>query len=134
MKVNGACHCGNLRSEAEVDEGKVIICNCTDCQILSGSAFRTVAFGPDSAFRLTQGKMKIYVKTGESGNKREQTFCPECGSPVYSTSPGEGPKLLGYRVGVLQQRDILKPKKQIWCRSAQDWTGDIGSLPKIEKQ
>lgn len=134
MKVNGACHCGNLRFVAEIDERKVIVCNCTDCQILSGSAFRTVAFGPDSAFRLIQGEMKTYVKTGDSGNKREQTFCPECGSPVYAAPPGQGPKLLGFRVGVLEQRDILKPRKQIWCRSAQHWTGEIGELPKVDKQ
>ena len=134
MKVDGACHCGNIAFEAEVDEGKVLVCHCADCQTLSGSAFRTIAFGPDSAFRLLRGKMQVYVKTAESGNKREQTFCPQCGSPVYSTSPGAGPKLLGFRVGVLSQRNLLKPHKQIWCQSAQDWTADIDGLPKVDKQ
>lgn len=134
MKIDGACHCGNVAFEAEIDEDKVIVCHCTDCQTLSGSAFRTVAFAPDSSFRLLRGKMKVYVKTGESGNKREQTFCPECGSPVYSTSPGDGPKLLGLRVGAIHQRDSLKPSKQIWCGSAQDWVGELESVPKTVKQ
>ena len=31
MKVDGACHCGSIRYEAEVDPAKVIICHCTDC-------------------------------------------------------------------------------------------------------
>ena len=134
MKIDGACHCGNVAFEAEIDEGKVIVCHCTDCQTLSGSAFRTVAFAPDSSFRLLRGEMKVYVKTAESGNKREQTFCPECGSPVYSTSPGNGPKLLGLRVGTIRQRDSLKPSKQIWCGSAQDWSGELVSVPRVEKQ
>lgn len=134
MKIDGACHCGNVAFEAEIDADKVIVCHCTDCQTLSGSAFRTIAFAQDSSFRLLRGEMKVYVKTGESGNKREQTFCPECGSPVYSTSPGDGPKLLGLRVGTIQQRDSLKPSKQIWCRSAQDWLGVLASVPRVGKQ
>jgi hypothetical protein len=134
MKIDGACHCGNIAFEAEIDEGKVLVCHCTDCQTLSGSAFRTIVFARDSTFRLLCGEMKGYVKTAESGNKREQTFCPECGSPVYSTSPSDGPKLLGIRVGTIRQRDRLKPSKQIWCGSAQDWIGELDSAPKVEKQ
>lgn len=134
MKVDGSCHCGNIAFEADANEDKVVVCHCTDCQTLSGSAFRTVVFAPDSSFRLLRGEMKLYVKIAESGNEREQTFCPNCGSPVYSTSPGDGPKLLGLRVGALRQRDRLKPSRQIWCRSAHEWTADLAALPKTEKQ
>lgn len=42
MKIDGACHCGDIRFEAEVDPGKVLICHCSDCQTLSGSAYRSV--------------------------------------------------------------------------------------------
>jgi hypothetical protein len=42
MKIDGRCHCGNVSYEAEIDPEKVMICHCTDCQMLSGSAFRTV--------------------------------------------------------------------------------------------
>jgi hypothetical protein len=38
------------------------------------------------SFKLLSGELKVYVKTGESGNKRPQSFCPNCGSPIYSTS------------------------------------------------
>ena len=84
MKIDGACHCGQIRYEAEVDPAKVVICHCTDCQTLSGSAFRTVVPSEANSFRLLAGKPKVYVKTGESGNKREQTFCGDCGSPIYA--------------------------------------------------
>ena len=40
MKVDGGCHCGFITYEAEIDPEKVMICNCTDCQRLSGSSFR----------------------------------------------------------------------------------------------
>jgi hypothetical protein len=41
MKIDGACHCGYITYEPEVDSNKTVICHCTDCQTLSGSAFRT---------------------------------------------------------------------------------------------
>jgi hypothetical protein len=44
VKVDGRCHCGWISYEAEIDPEKVMICHCTDCQTLSGSAFRMVAF------------------------------------------------------------------------------------------
>lgn len=40
MKADGHCLCGYLTYEAEVDADQVEICHCTDCQTLSGSAFR----------------------------------------------------------------------------------------------
>src|SRR5687768_6763235 len=78
MKVDGSCHCGNIRYEAEVDPAKVVLCHCTDCQTLSGTAFRTVVPTSEGTFKLLAGTPKAYVKTGESGNKRVQTFCPDC--------------------------------------------------------
>ena len=112
MKIDGRCHCGYISYEAEIDPEKVMICHCTDCQILSGSAFRTVALTREDTFKLLSGELKIYVKTGESGTKRQQSFCPECGTPIYSGAVGEGPKVHGIRVGTVRQRDELLPKTQ----------------------
>lgn len=134
MKIDGGCHCGRITYEAEIDPETVGICHCTDCQALSASAFRTVVPAQDDAFTLLSGEPKIYVKTGESGAKRAQAFCPECGSAIYATSVGDGPKVYNIRLGTARQRDRLPPKRQIWTRSAQTWLSGIDSLPKIEKQ
>jgi hypothetical protein len=134
MKIDGGCHCGNIRYEAEVDPGKVILCHCTDCQTLSGSAFRTVVQTIPGTFRLVSGEPKVYVKTGASGNAREQTFCPECGTPIYSAPVGAGTKAVGLRVGAIRQRDQLVPTDQYWCRSAQAWLAMLGDIPGQEKQ
>ena len=133
MKIDGGCHCGFLAYEAEADPDKTAICNCTDCQRLSGSAFRTVVPVESTSFRM-KGEPTIYVKTAESGNKREQTFCPRCGSPVYSTVPGAGPKFMFLRVGTINQRDRFVPKTQLWARSQQRWVDAIGTINKTEKQ
>ncbi len=134
MKIDGRCHCGFITYEAEIDPETAMICHCTDCQTLTGSAFRTFVLSHEDGFALRSGELKTYVKTSDSGAKRLQTFCPECGSPIYSTSAGDGPKVYSIRVGTSRQRDDLVPRGQIWCRSAQAWVGGIGSLPGTETQ
>ena len=134
MKVDGRCLCGFLLYEADVDENSVTICNCTDCQIQSGSAFRVTVPAIAETFKFLSGKPKTYVKTSESGNIRALAFCPECGTPVYS-KPGDGKAgFFGLRVGPLRQRPSLIPAKQIWCRSAQSWIGSIKAISKLETE
>ena len=80
MKVDGRCHCGFITFAAEIVPEKVWLCHCTDCQTLSGSAFRTVAPTRAGAFTLLSGEVKNYVKIGTSGARRLHGFCPECSS------------------------------------------------------
>jgi len=112
MKIDGACHCGYITIEGEADPDKVNICHCTDCQAGTGSAFRVSVPVPGTAFRMT-GEPTAYVKTtADSGNPRVQAFCPRCGSPIYSTSPGEGVQAsYMVRVGILRQSRDFLPKK-----------------------
>lgn len=134
MKVDGGCHCGQIKFRAEIDPEQVEICHCTDCQSLSGSAYRTVASADANSLELLSGKPKLYAKLAEDGSQRLQAFCPECGSPLYSAPP-EGEKgYFGIRVGALNQRDQLVPKTQYWARSAQPWTQDLTGMPKIETE
>ena len=63
MHVDGSCHCGSIRFEAEIDPKRVGICHCTDCQTFSGSAFRIGVMVPGDAFRLLDGTPAIYEKT-----------------------------------------------------------------------
>lgn len=121
MKIDGACHCGHITYEAEIDPEKIVICHCTDCQTLSGTAFRTVAHSREGSFKLLSGQLKEYIKTGGSGAGRPQGFCPECGTPIYGTSVGDGPKAHSLRVGTICQRDALVPTTQVWTRSRQPW-------------
>ena len=99
MKVTGRCHCGQISFEAEIDPAQVRICHCTDCQTLTGTAFRTNVSSLPGSFVLRGGTPKIYIKTAESGNKRAHAFCPECGTPIYSTAPGANPASYGLQGG-----------------------------------
>jgi hypothetical protein len=135
MKVDGACHCGFITIEGEADPDKVAICHCTDCQTSTGTAFRISVPIPGATFNMT-GEPTTYLKTtADSGKPRLQAFCPRCGSPIYSTTPGDGVQpSYTVRVGMLRQRDRLPPRKQIWWRSARPWVTELAGVPKAEKQ
>ena len=133
MKVDGQCHCGRVTYEAEIDAAAVPVCHCTDCQALSGSAFRTNALATPGSFRLLSGEVKTYVKVADSGRRRPQGFCPDCGSPIYSTVEGSEPKVYVLRLGTCTQRAELKPVRQIWCDSALPWVDELSATTRHAK-
>jgi hypothetical protein len=135
MKVQGACHCGYITIEGEADPDKTQVCHCTDCQTGTGSAFRVSVPIPGATFRMS-GTPTSYLKTtADSGKPRLQAFCPRCGSPIYSTTPGEGqqPSYM-VRVGILRQRKEFVPRRQNWFRSALPWLPQLGAIERNEKQ
>jgi hypothetical protein len=133
MQVEGQCHCGKIRYSAEVDPARVGICHCSDCQALTGTAYRVSVPVPVESFTLLDGTPKIYVKTADSGNRRAQAFCGDCGTPIYATDAAQA-RVLALRVGPLKQRQQLVPQRQIWFRSALPWALDIGDIPHIERE
>ena len=134
MKIDGRCHCGFISYEAEVDPGEVYICNCVDCQAISGTAFRWAVPVPEESFKLLTGKPKAYIKTADSGRTSHQLFCPRCASPLYSISTRAGPRVFNLRLGTARQRAELPPRVQYWCRSAQDWVAVPEASRRFETQ
>lgn len=133
MKITGGCHCGQITYEAQADPDNTLICHCTDCQVISGAPYRTVVFASEENFTLTSDTLKTYIKTADSGNLREQNFCPECGSHIYAANvkaPEGPPRTFGLRVGTIQQRDQFTPKTQYFCGSAQSWVQDLSGVEK----
>jgi hypothetical protein len=134
MKIDGRCHCGAIAFDAEVDPASLNICHCTDCQTLTGSAFRATVQAPAQAFVLRSGTPKSYIKTtAKSGAKRRHAFCPDCGTPIYACAI-EAPKRYSLRVGAIAQRAAFTPRAQTWRCSALAWVNDLAALPAHEKQ
>src|SRR5690242_5877302 len=99
MKVTGACHCGQITYEAEVDPARSGICHCTDCQALTGSPYRVSIPTLAGTFRLLTGTPTLYRKTtADSGVPRRHAFCPACGSPLYASADEDDPPTRSLRV------------------------------------
>ena len=134
MKVNGSCHCGEITYEAEVDPAGVSACNCTDCQMLTGTVYRVSVRTPAASFRLLSGTPKVYVKTADSGERRRHAFCPNCGTPIRASADTDTPPSYSLRIGCLAQRAELPPKRRLWCNSALAWAQDVSGVPGVDRQ
>lgn len=134
MHIDGTCHCGAIAFEADVDPENTAICHCTDCQTMSGTAYRVAVRTTEERFKLVRGNPKLYVKKSESGNQRAMAFCNHCGTQLYGCDTGEKMGRISIRTGTLKQRDELYPRRQIWCRSARSWLASVDGLPRTETQ
>jgi len=128
MQIDGRCHCGFTAFEATVDPRRVSVCHCTDCQTLTGSPFRVTVLTAPGNIHLTGASPKLYIKVGDSGARRHQYFCPECGTPLFACGDADAGEW-GIRWGCIRQRADLKPVRQIWRRSAVPWLCEIDRLP-----
>ena len=134
MKIDGACLCGRITYEAEIDPDRVAICHCADCQVNSGSAYGLVASVTDGQFRLLTGTLKEYEKTAASGRTRQLSFCPECATRIHARTKNDPTAFFGLRVGTIRQRAELTPKVQVWDGSALPWVSDLSAISRRQAQ
>jgi len=129
MNIDGQCHCGRVTYQAEIDPQRVSICHCTDCQTLTGSPYRVTVICSGDRIRMTGKAATICAKIGDNGRTRFQHFCPDCGTPLFTSGESDASDDWGIRWGSIRQRGDLSPRRQIWCRSAAPWINDLAALP-----
>ena len=76
MKVEGGCHCGLVRFEAEVPAGPVEVHDC-DCSICRMTGYLHLIV-PESDFRLVDGRRDTTTYRFGTGTARH-IFCTQCG-------------------------------------------------------
>ena len=118
IQVNGECHCGKIEIKATVKLSEVRACHCTDCQKMSGAPLRAIAVAPADKIKIT-GIPKEYIKFGDSGNKRIQAFCTDCGTQLFATDMEK--RLYNLRTGFLEQKNLLEPKTHVFTQSSVQW-------------
>lgn len=132
MKVDGTCYCGEIAWEAEIDPQAVLVCHCTDCQVMGGGAFRWGTLIPADQFTLLRGVPKLYRKTAASGALRDLAFCGTCGTPFYGTQADHS-TTLSLRLSGARQADQLRPSMQIWAQSKLGWLDELAEVPCIQQ-
>ncbi|MBK7136136.1 MAG: GFA family protein [Rhodocyclales bacterium] len=99
---------------------------------MSGAPFRAIAPIPAKDFSLT-GSPKVYIKTAQSGSKRAQAFCGECGTPLLP--PPRQSSDVRRPAGCVEERAQLAPPSNsglvhpcLWRRH------DLAALPGVPEQ
>lgn len=130
--VTGGCFCGAVRFRFGASPVARRACWCRDCQYLaSGNATINLVF--PLASRELAGEVADYVSTADSGNTMRRSFCPRCGTPLFSASSAR-PDMVVVRVGALDDRELGRPESFIWTASAPGWATIDETLPNCEGQ
>jgi hypothetical protein len=106
-RYTGGCLCGNVRFVAEGDPYRVGLCHCLDCRKHHGALFHASAVFPQDAVS----------HEGETGEYQGRSFCPRCGSSVFSQTGDE----TEVHLGALDAPDQLKPTYELWTIRRETW-------------
>src|SRR3546814_10195157 len=100
MAITGGCLCGAVRYSIAASKPLVTRqCWCRLCQYLGGGS-STVNAGFQSADFTVTGELARHEAVADSGNPMVRSFCPACGTPMFSETPAR-PHLRFIRVGTL---------------------------------
>lgn len=119
--IHGACLCGHISYEYQGSVGPANYCHCQDCRRCTGSAFNIGVRLDRAQFRLASGTLKSFTKRGDSGTQLTRHFCPECGSPIFTSSPNH-PDHIYVKAGTLDDPTLVKPTHQNWLVSKVPWS------------
>ncbi|WP_442892589.1 GFA family protein [Ensifer sp. CCNWLY38] len=127
-KITDTCLCGAVRISCGEPAGAGGYCHCEDCRKSTGSAFGVNIPFEASEFRIISGEIRSFTKTADSGNDLTRHFCPNCGSPLFGTSP-QHPGRIYVRAGIIDQPSLVRPASQTWCESKVEWSAIDPRLP-----
>jgi hypothetical protein len=128
----GGCHCGKIRYETSADPIMAGHCQCTDCQVFSGTGHASVLVFPSEALKIT-GTMKYYDSKADSGATITRGFCADCGTGVVS-KPGSIPGVTTVKAGTLDDPKLFQAQMVLYTKSAQPWDNvgeNLAAFPEM---
>jgi hypothetical protein len=124
---SGGCACGSIRYVCARAPIAMLNCHCRDCQHSSGAPFASGVVVSTSDVEIT-GTPKTYSVRGSSGSLTTRSFCPECGSPLFTLGEAASDHM-SIRFSSLDDQSAFQPMLDIWTSSAQPWTCLSPAIP-----
>ena len=122
------CACGGISATTEGEPVMVSLCNCTQCQRRTGSAFGIGAYFPSKAVQLS-GRAKQFVRKVDNCDRVVTNFfCPECGGTVYWVADLR-PQQIGIGVGHFADPAFNPPMRAVWTQHMHGWINLPSDIP-----
>ncbi len=116
----GRCVCHAVQYRLTGEPLTLYACHCTDCQALSGSAFRLSMPILRTALQVIQGRPEAFQYSPAGASPKRGKRCPDCSTWLWG-EPERIPQVVILRPSTLDDRSWLDPVAHIWVRSAQPW-------------
>ena len=111
----GSCLCGSVNYKSNSDPLVIQNCHCDQCRKATGSVYLTNLFIKEEYFEIT-GEVNNYTHLSDAGNNMTKYFCPKCGSQVFGKNSGR-PGIITIRAGTVNEKDIIKPIRNLFLKS-----------------
>jgi hypothetical protein len=118
--TEGGCLCEAVRYRLMAEPLTLYACHCTDCQVISGSAFRMSMPVTRASIEITRGQPERVEYAAAGARPKRASRCGACSTWLWG-EPARAPQLLILRPSTLDDRSWLDPVAHIWVRSAQPW-------------
>ena len=129
--ITGGCLCARVRFACAAPLGEAAYCHCADCRKCTGSAFNVSVGVETRSFAITAGSPRGFAKQADSGMELTRHFCPDCGSPLFTSSPRH-PDRVYVKAGAFDDPKFIEPAYQSWTRSSVSWATIRPGLPAYE--
>lgn len=117
--LGGGCACGQVRFTTTGTPRFAIICQCRDCQQMTGSA-HAAQFGHTAGDFAVTGELHHWDRTSGAGFTVRKYFCPTCGAPVYSTTT-RMPDGVMVLAGALDDPSAITPTMLVYGEDSIPW-------------
>ena len=111
----GSCLCSSVNYKSNSDPLVIQNCHCDQCRKATGSVYLTNLFIKEENFEIT-GEVNNYTHLSDAGNNMTKYFCPNCGSQVFGKNSGR-PGIITIRAGTVNEKDIIKPIRNLFLKS-----------------
>jgi len=126
--TTGGCVCGAIRYATQTEPEFSLICQCRDCQRISGGG-HAASFAVLTDATTVSGALVYYETVADNGNTVSSGFCGNCGNPVLK-KPAGYPQYLFIHAATLDVPDSFIPQMVVYSKSGQPWDHVDPSLPR----
>lgn len=126
--ISGRCACGAIKYTTAAEPQFSLICQCRQCQRISGSG-HAAQFAVPAEETIIDGELRFYEQQAESGNTVSSGFCSTCGSPMLKKTT-KMPELLFFHAGTMDDPSIFSPQVVVYEDSKQPWDHVDPAIPR----
>lgn len=116
----GGCLCGAVRYRVQGEPIKSGLCHCADCRKITGTSFLCYA----------DWALADFSSSGEVREFAGRSFCPNCGSRLFSVSDDGVEIFLG---SLDEAPNKITPMVEGWVKRREHWLPNIPNVPRYDE-
>ncbi len=121
QSYTGSCACGSVQVSIAGEPAGPYQCYCRQCRHASGGGPATFVMVSRAAVRI-QGQVTTYEEPTKSGRRASRSFCPKCGTAVFSEPFGDQERI-AVKLSVFDEAPWAEIKAVCWTVEAPAWVG-----------